>query len=62
MLAFLGRKKRLLIEIANMNPIQDDKNEEIVWWCAFCGKEARNEHPGHQKDCLWLRIRNEVCK
>lgn len=50
----------LLSEVAKLNPIQDDRNENVVWWCAFCGAEARNEQVTHKADCLWVRIREHV--
>lgn len=55
-----SRAKHLLAEVAALNPIQDDRNEEVCWWCAFCEEEAKDKNVTHKADCLWVRIRDHV--
>ncbi len=52
--------RRLLSKIAAMDPIQDDHNEQVVRWCAFCAAESATkfgQDVEHKTDCLWVRVR-----
>ena len=57
---FSSRSKTLLAEVAALEPIQNDHNEEVIWWCAFCGEESGTPRVQHASDCLWVRISNHV--
>ena len=47
----------LLADLARMDPITGDRNEEILFWCVFCGEESDTKGGvRHRDDCLWLRI------
>ncbi len=50
----------LLKEVAAMLPIQDDHNEDVLRWCAFCKAEAGTRMDSdpleHALDCLWVRV------
>jgi hypothetical protein len=46
----------LLTEVAAQNPVQEDHNEEVIWWCSFCGAEATVDQVQHDPTCLWVRI------
>ena len=48
----------ILLGIVELDPIQEDRNEYRIHWCAFCGMETNtNSLVAHERNCLWLRAR-----
>ena len=51
-----GEAKKLLKEIAEMDPIAFEGDEDSPY-CFFCNAGLQLESDEHKDDCLWVRVK-----